>query len=58
MHVYKMRHIQELTKNDPESRVQFSAVLNRNILSADNILFSDEPTFVINDEVKKWPNFF
>lgn len=57
MHPYKLQHVQELIDGDSDRRLQFCEqmlhMLNRNVISSADILFSDESTFLLNGEVNR-----
>lgn len=57
LHPYKMMFVQELTEDDPDRRVQFCEEimnkLDRNVVSLDSIVFSDESTFTLNGELNR-----
>lgn len=56
-HPYKITILQELTEDDPDRRLQFCEqmmdLLDRNVLQIENVLFSDESTFMLNGEVNR-----
>lgn len=56
-HPYKLTILQELLEDDPDRRLQFSEQimdqLETNNILVENILFSDESTFMLNGEVNR-----
>lgn len=56
-HPYKLTILQELTEDDPDRRLQFCeqmiGLFDRNDVNIENILFSDESTFMLNGEVNR-----
>lgn len=56
-HPYKMIILQKLTEDDPDRRVQFCEqmmdLLDTNVVNIENVIFSDESTFMLNGEVNR-----
>jgi hypothetical protein len=58
LYPYKLQYVQELTEDDPDRRLQFCdqmmGLLDRNEISLNKIMFSDESTFTVEGIYSKW----